>query len=98
MSPEYPAYGCEDFLKLHGIVPGMNRPRHRRDGAHMERFFHSLKAEITHQKSCASDTGLNAPVARHIDRFCNHKRIHSGLGYHSPVELERLAYASQSVH
>lgn len=95
---EYSAYGYQDFLKANGIVPSMNRPRHCQDNAHMESFFHSLKAELTHRKSYESDTELNASVARYIDRFYNDKRIHSSLGYHSPVEFERLAYAQQSVH
>ena len=95
---EYSAYGYQDFLKANGIVPSMNRPRHCQDNAHMESFFHSLKAELTHRKSYESDTELNASVARYIDRFYNDKRIHSSLGYHSPVEFECLANAQQSVH
>ena len=95
---EYSAYGYQDFLKAKGIVPSMNRPRHCQDNAHMESFFHSLKAELTHQRSYVSDAELNASVAGYIDRFYNAKRIHSSLGYHSPVEFERLANASRSVH
>jgi transposase InsO family protein len=95
---EYSAYGYQDFLKAKGIVPSMNRPRHCQDNAHMESFFHSLKAELTHQRSYLSDAELNASVAGYIDRFYNAKRIHSSLGYHSPVEFERLANASRSVH
>ncbi len=95
---EYSAYGYQDFLKAHGIVPSMNRPRHCQDNAHMESFFHSLKAELTHWRNYASDAELNASVARYIDRFYNDKRIHSSLGYHSPVEFERLAHAQQSIH
>jgi transposase InsO family protein len=95
---EYSAYGYQDFLKANGIVSSMNRPRHCQDNAHMESFFHSLKAELTHQRSYASDAELNASVARYIDRFYNEKRIHSSLGYHSPVEFECLANAQQSVH
>ena len=95
---EYCAYGFQDFLKAKGIVPSMNRPRHCQDNAHMESFFHSLKAELTHQRSYASDAQLNASVAGYINRFYNEKRIHSSLGYHSPVEFERLAYAQRSVH
>jgi transposase InsO family protein len=77
---EYSAYGYQDFLKAHGIVPSMNRPRHCQDNAHMESFFHSLKAELTHWRNYASDAELNASVARYIDRFYNDKRIHSSLG------------------
>jgi putative transposase len=95
---EYSAYGYQDFLKARGIVPSMNRPRHCQDNAHMESFFHSLKAELTHRRSYASDAELNASVAGYIDRFYNDKRVHSSLGYHSPVGFGRLANASRSVH
>lgn len=95
---EYSAYGYQDFLKAKGIVPSMNRPRHCQDNAHMESFFHSLKAELTHRRRFASDAELHASVAQYIERFYNAKRIHSSLGYHSPVEFERLAHASRSVH
>ena len=79
-------------------VPSMNRPYTSQDNAHMESFFHSLKAELTHRRSFASDDELNASVGHYIERFYNAKRIHSSLGYHSPVEFERLANASRSVH
>jgi len=95
---EYSAYGYQDFLRARAIVPSMNRPRHCQDNSHMESFFHSLKAELTHRRSFTSDPELNASVAGYIDRFYNAKRIHSSLGYHSPVEFERLANASRSVH
>ena len=90
---EYSAYGYQDFLRARGIVPSMNRPRNCQDNAHMESFFHSLKAELTHRRSYASDAELNASIAGYIDRFYNQKRIHSSLGYHSPVEYERLVNA-----
>lgn len=95
---EYSAYDFQDFLKAKGIVSSMNRPRHCQDNAHMESFFHSLKAELTHQRSYASDAELNASIAGYIDRFYNDKRVHSSLGYHSPVEFECLANAQQRVH
>jgi putative transposase len=95
---EYSAYGYQDFLRSRGIVPSMNRPRNCQDNAHMESFFHSLKAELTHRRSFTSDAELNACVAGYINRFYNERRIHSSLGYHSPVEFECLARAQQSVH
>ena len=71
----------------------MNRPRNCQDNAHMESFFHSLKAELTHQRVFSSGGQLSATLAGYINRFYNHKRIHSSLGYHSPVEYERLVNA-----
>ncbi len=90
---EYSAYGYQAFLRSRGIVPSMNRPRHCQDNAHMESFFHSLKAELVHQHRFTSDAQLNGQLSGYIERFYNLKRIHSSLGYHSPVEFERLANA-----
>jgi transposase InsO family protein len=68
---EYCAYDYQTFLRSRGIVPSMNRPRNCQDNAHMESFFHSLKAELTHQGSFTSDAHLNAALADYIDRFYN---------------------------
>lgn len=87
---EYAAYDYQAYLRSHGIVPSMNRPRNCQDNGHMESFFHSLKAELTHQRSFTSDAQLNASLSGYIDVFYNRKRIHSSLGYHSPVEFECL--------
>lgn len=90
---EYSAYGYQAFLRSRGIVPSMNRPRSCQDNAHMESFFHTLKAELVHHCAFANDAQLNARLGGYIERFYNIKRMHSSLGYHSPVEFERLANA-----
>jgi len=90
---EYSSYLYQTFLKSRGIVPSMNRPRTCQDNAHMESFFHSLKAELTHRRTFATDGHLSATLAGYINSFYNRKRIHSSLGYHSPVEYERLVSA-----
>jgi putative transposase len=95
---EYSAYNYQAYLRIHGIVPSMNRPRNCQDNGHMESFFHSLKAELVHQRSFTSDAQLNASLRGYIEVFYNRKRIHSSLGYHSPVEFECLANAQQCVH
>jgi putative transposase len=93
---EYAAYDYQAFLRSRAIVPSMNRPRTCQDNGHMESFFRSLKAEC--RRSFASDAQLNAQISSYIDRFYNTKRLHSSLGYHSPVEFECLACVQQSVH
>ena len=95
---EYSAYGFQAYLRERRIIPSMNRPRTCQDNAHMESFFRSLKTEFVQRRIFATDAQLTAQLGSYIDRFYNTKRLHSSLGYHSPVEFECLANAQQSVH
>lgn len=88
---EYAAYRYQALLDEHRIIASMNRPHTSQDNAHMESFFHSLKAELIHRCEIRSDGQLNAMLAGYIDRFYNAKRLHSSLGYNSPIEFEQLA-------
>ena len=87
---EYSAYRYQEFLHSHGISSSINRPRNCQDNAHMEICFHSLKAELTHKRSFTTEAEPTASVGAYINRFDKMKRIHSSLGYHSPVEFRTL--------
>ena len=95
---EYASYRYQELLKAWRILGSMNRPRSCQDNAHMESFFHSMKSELVHRREIASDGQLNALLAGYIDRFYNTKRLHSSLGYYSPVEFEQLMSTQQCVH
>jgi putative transposase len=86
---EYGAYRYKAMLGAHGIRSSMNRPGHPGDNAHMESFFHSMKAEWIRGKTFKTITELEVAVKQYI-RFYNHHRLHSGLDYRTPVEYERL--------
>lgn len=86
---EYGAYRYKAFLGEHGIRSSMNRPGHPGDNAHMESFFHSMKAEWIRGKTFNNFTELNTAVRNYI-RFYNHHRLHSGIDYRTPAEYERL--------
>ena len=86
---EYGAYRYKALLGEHGIRSSMNRPGHPGDNAHMESFFHSMKAEWIRGKTFKTITELDVAV-RHYIHFYNHHRLHSGLDYRTPVEYERL--------
>jgi putative transposase len=94
---EHAAYRYQGLLAQHRIIASMNRPHTCQDNAHMESFFHSLKAELVHRREIGSDGELNALLAGYIDRFYNAKRLHSSLGYHSPVEFEQLMAPQECV-
>ena len=86
---EYAAYRYKAMLGGQGIRSSMNRPGHPGDNAHMESFFHSMKAEWIRGKTFRTFTELEVAVRQYI-RFYNHHRLHSGLDYRTPVEYERL--------
>lgn len=88
---EYGAYLIQNELLHRGIRSSMNRPGVCTDNAHMESFFHSLKAERIHGEIFRSEYELRMAITEYIDRFYNPKRLHSGIGYLSPMEFERMA-------
>ena len=84
---EYGAYAYRDLLARHGIAQSMNRPRGIGDNACMESFFHSLKSDCIHGAHFPSDELLRHTVARYISHYNRH-RMHSALGYRSPIDYE----------
>lgn len=57
------------------------------DNAHMESFFHSLKAELTRGVSFRDVGTLRHEVGRYM-QYYNDRRMHSALGYRSPIAFE----------
>jgi putative transposase len=57
------------------------------DNSHMESFFHSLKVELTRGVVFPSEQALRGALHQYI-RYYNGTRLHSGLGYLSPIAFE----------
>ncbi len=85
---EYANYAYRDQLEALGIVQSMNRPGGMGDNAHMESFFHSLKTDVYNGRHFHRDDELKATLTAYIPRYNRH-RVHSGLGYRSPIDYER---------
>jgi putative transposase len=58
------------------------------DNAHMESFFHSLKAELTRGVVFTTDRQLRSAL-QHYLHYYNTTRLHSSLAYHSPLAFEQ---------
>ena len=56
----------------------------------MESFFRTLKAEAVHGLRFEDETQLRKQLRWYIPYY-NQKRMHSALGYRSPVDYERHA-------
>ncbi len=84
--PEYLAAAFGDRLRALGIAQS-SAWRGPEDNAHMESFFHSLKAELLHGRRFTTAGGLRRALARYV-RYYNHRRRHSALAYDTPVDYE----------
>ena len=87
---EYAAQVFRDRLTALGFVQSMNRPREITDNAYMESFFHSMKSDTVHGFSLTDATELEQLLRSYIPYY-NGVRLHSGIGYCSPVEYEARA-------
>jgi putative transposase len=86
---EYGALVMRRRLAQLGIVQSMNRPEAKMtDNVLMESFFHSMKAEAVHGRTFPDQQRLDQHVNRYMP-FYNSQRMHSALGYVSPVVFEQ---------
>ena len=58
------------------------------DNAHMESFWGTLKAELLAGKTFATREQAQNALFEYIEVFYNRKRLHSALGFQSPVDFE----------
>lgn len=88
---EFMAYAIQEELARHGLERSYNRLGFCTDNAHMESFYHSLKGELVRGRTFRSEEALRTALASYINQFYNRERLHSGIGYMSPVEYEKQA-------
>ena len=81
----------QDELAKHGFVCSMSRKGNCWDNAVVESFFSSLDVECEHGDMFASRSAARREVTDYILGFYNPTRLHSTLGYLSPMEYERAA-------
>lgn len=88
---EYGAYLLQNELKRVGIQSSMNRPKHVTDNAHMESFFQSMKTECIREFSYKTESELRVTLHWYLNDYYNRYRLHSSIGYTSPINYEKMA-------
>ena len=76
-------------LDSHGIVRSVSRPGTPLDNAVAESFFKTLKRELVKERSYGTRDEAKQDIFKRIELYYNRVRMHSTLGYMSPVEYER---------
>jgi putative transposase len=84
----------EKLVEL-GLRHSVGRTGQCWDNALAESFFASLKNERVHQMVYPTRKKAKEDIARYIELFYNHRRIHSAFGYRTPHEVRTEYLNSQ---
>jgi putative transposase len=86
----YASKDFKDLLAKNEITPSMSRKGNCWDNAVAESFFHTLKVELIFQKEFRLKLSAVSSISDWIENFYNTERMHSSIGYCSPVEFELI--------
>jgi len=93
-------YASSDYtglLKAHGILISMGRKGNPYDNAKAESFIKTLKYEEVYVHDYRNLTEARLSIDRFLEKVYNEDRLHSALGYLTPVEFEdSLALETQA--
>jgi putative transposase len=86
---QYASREYVEHLEEHGIRVSMSRRGNPYDNAYAESFMKTLKYEEVHLNEYDTFKDALENIERFIDRVYNQKRLHSSIGYKSPIEYEK---------
>lgn len=97
--PLYSSLVYQHLLAEYDMTASMSRKGNCWDNACVESFFASLKSEFVAFERFTTRDEAETAIFEWIEVFYNRVRRHSTLGYHSPVDFERLTHQLKpSVH
>ena len=91
---QYAANQYRSVLQQHHMQVSMSRRGNCYDNAPMESFFATLKAELEHYGHYVTRRQARNEIFEYIEVFYNRQRLHSYLGYMSPLQFEQQAVTS----
>jgi putative transposase len=89
-------YACAEhtgLLEAHGIAASMSRVGNPSDNAKPERFMRTLKSEEIDGTLYGDHRDAAEHIGAFIDAVYNRQRLHSALGYRTPVAFEAAHHA-----
>jgi transposase InsO family protein len=85
-------YACGEYrrqLQSHGLTASMSRKGNCYDNAAMEAFWSTLKREAMEESDRWTKDRVRRELFEYIEAIYNRSRLHSSLGYQSPVDFEQ---------
>ena len=86
---QYASDAYQALLRQHGMIASMSRKGNCWDNSPVERFFSSLKREWTGDQLYRSRQAAIADVREYVAVYYNSMRLHSTLGYRTPMDYEK---------
>jgi len=84
----YASDDYRDAITEFGMIASMSRKGDCWDNAVAESFFATIKGEMIDHDVFETRAEAIAAIAEYIDGFYNVHRLHSSIGYVSPIEFE----------
>jgi putative transposase len=87
---QYTATAYRGLLEGSGIIMSMSGKGEPYDNALMESFFGTLKVECVQRHDFQTPEQARAGIFEYLEVFYNRQRLHSSLGYRSPLAFEHM--------
>jgi transposase InsO family protein len=85
---QYASASHRQLIKDYRMIQSMSRRANCWDNSAMESFFKTLKVERTHLLRYDTRALAKLDIVDWIEGFYNHRRMHSSIGYKTPVNAE----------
>jgi putative transposase len=85
---QFASAAYRQMLAEHGLVASMSRKGNCYDNAFIESFWSSLKYEVVWPRKFTTRDEARHALFDYIESFYNRIRLHSSLGYVSPIHFE----------
>ncbi len=89
---QYTSAAFRELLGRYQVRQSLSRPRQCWDNAVAESFFATLKTELIYRTRLETVSQARSAVFEYIEAFYNRRRLHSTLGYQSPVTYETRSH------
>lgn len=89
---QYTSKGVQKWATKHKVTLSCGATGVCWDNAVAESFFATLKNEMYYQHRFATKAAARTAVVEYIETYYNRKRLHSTLGYITPLEAHRAAH------